>query len=85
MDLSVLPWGTVGPSGLLFAVVAWLVRAFLTGQIVPRSALLDAHTERDRWRDAALAAIRQNNELLTGARVTRDLLRALPDPVGEPT
>jgi len=84
VDVSLLPWSTLGPSGLLLAIVAWLVRAFLTGQIVPRSALLDAHIERDRWRDAALAAIRQNNELLTGVRVTRDVLRALPELV-EPT
>lgn len=81
MDLSLIPWGTLGPAGLLAVVVGLIV----TGRLVPRSALLDAQAERDRWRDLATAAMRQNGELLTGARVTRDVLKALPEPAQEPT
>jgi len=75
---SVIPADLIiqgGATALLVVVVLLIVR----GSLVPRSALLDAQAERDRWRDAALEAIRQNNELLTGARVTREVLQALPD------
>lgn len=81
MDLSLIPWGTLGPSGLLAVCVGMI----LAGRLVPRSALTDAQAERDRWREVAQQAIRQNNELLTGARVTREVLQALPEPAGDPT
>jgi hypothetical protein len=66
-----------GGATALLAAVVWMI---VTGRLVPRNALSDAHVERDRWREAALTAMRQNNDLLTGARVTRDVLQALPDP-----
>jgi hypothetical protein len=81
MDLSMIPWGTLGPSGLLAVCVGMI----LAGRLVPRSALLDAHAERDRWRELAQAAVIQNHELLHGARVARDVLRALPEPAREPS
>lgn len=70
-----------GGATALLAGVVWMI---VTGRLVPRSALLDAQAERDRWRDAALTAMSQNNDLLTGARVARDVIQALPDAAGEP-
>ena len=71
-----------GGATALLAVVVWLI---VRGHLVPRRALLDAQAERDRWAEACLAAMRQNNELLTGARTTREVLQALPDAAGERT
>lgn len=68
-----------GGAAALLGVVVWMI---VTGRLVPRSALLDAQVERDRWRDLATAAMKQNSELMTGARVTHDVLRALPEPAG---
>jgi len=70
-----------GGAAALLAVVVMMI---VTGRLVPRSALLDAQAERDKWQEAAMTTIRQNNELLTGARVTRDVLQALPDPATTP-
>lgn len=79
-----IPLDTIiqGGATALLAAVVWLI---VRGHLVPRKALLDAQTERDRWRDACLAAMRQNNELLTGARITREVLQVLPDAAGERT
>lgn len=68
---------TQGGAVALLAAVVWMI---VTGRLVPRSALLDAQAERDRWRDAALIAMGQNNDLLNGARVAHDVIKALPDP-----
>lgn len=73
-----IPWNVIAQGGAV-AILAGVVWMIVTGRLVPRSALTDAHVERDRWRDAAREAMRQNNELLTGARVTREVLRALPE------
>lgn len=72
------PWDVIGQGGMgaILAGVAWLV---FTGRLVPRKTLTDAHEERDRWREVALKAMDQNGSLVTGARVTHDVLRALPD------
>ena len=70
-------WGDlvqVSATGVLVGVV-WMV---LTGRLVPRSALLDTQAERDKWYQAAMETMNQNRELLTGARVTHDVLRSLP-------
>lgn len=67
------------------ALLGIVVMMIITGRLVPRSALLDAQAERDRWRDAALAAMGQNTELMSGARVTRAVLQSLPEPVSEAT
>lgn len=76
-----IPWGTLlqGGAGGLLAFVIWLI---VTGRLVPRSALLDAQKERDRWAEAMEKAMEQNAELLTGARVTRQVIQALPDAAG---
>jgi hypothetical protein len=70
-----------GAAALLGVVVMMIV----TGRLVPRSALLDARAEGDRWREVALAALAQNNELVKTSRVTRDVLQALPEPAREPS
>jgi hypothetical protein len=72
-----------GGATVLLAFVVWLI---VTGRLVPRRALLDAQAERDKWAEAAEKAMQQNQELLTGARVARDVIKALPDPTaGERT
>jgi hypothetical protein len=74
----VIPWNVLAQGGavVILAGVVWMI---VSGRLVPRSALTDAHTERDRWAEAAREAMQQNNALLTGARVTHDVLKALPD------
>jgi hypothetical protein len=69
-----------GGATVMLAAVVWLI---VRGKLVPRSALVDAQAERDRWREACLAAMQQNKELLTGARVARDVIQVLPDAAGE--
>lgn len=78
-QLNVLIQG--GATALLAAVV-W---AIVTGKLVPRRTLLDAQEQRDKWCEAAMKAMKQNNELLTGARVASDVIKALPDAAGERT
>lgn len=79
IPLDLIPQG--GAVGLLALVVILII----TGRLVPRSALLDAREQRDRWRDAALKAMEQNAELLTGARVASDVMKVLPEAkAGEP-
>lgn len=62
--------------------VVWLI---VTGRLVPRSALLDAQQERDTWKEAHALLVQQNAQLLIGARVATDVIRAMPDPAGERT
>jgi hypothetical protein len=64
-----------GATGLLAAVFGMIV----TGRLVPRSTLLDVREQRDKWERAANTLMQQNNQLLTGARVATDVIRALPD------
>jgi len=66
-----------GGGWALLGAVVWLIA---TGRLVPRSALLDTQAERDKWYEAAQTAMRQNNQLLTGARVTHEVLQSLPSP-----
>lgn len=80
-----MDWGLLvdwTPSTLL-AVVVLLV---LTGRLVPRSTLLDMRADRDRWAQVAQEEQGQKRELLRGAQVTNDVLRALPthDPEHSP-
>lgn len=63
-----------GGATALLASVVWMI---VTGKLVPRRALLDAQQERDRWCEAAMKAMGQNNELLVSARVGRDVMKAL--------
>lgn len=74
----IAPGGAVGLLGL----TVWLV---LRGHLVPRNVLRDAQADRDYWRETAMAAISQNQQLLEGSRVVRDVITALPAPEQEGT
>lgn len=65
------------------AVLGGVFWAIVTGRLVPRSALLDAREQRDKWERTAHNAMLQNNQLMTGTRVAADVIRALPDAAGE--
>lgn len=85
MDFGVIPWGTIGPSGLCCLFVA----AVLLGKLLPGATvdrLLHARDERINELKAALEAsekraeilAEQNGELLEIGRTTEQLMRALP-------
>lgn len=67
--------GPLGASGL----VALAVVLLYTGKLVTRRELDEAIRDRDYWRDVALKLTAQNAQLMTGAEVAADVLRALPD------
>lgn len=71
----------VGPTGLLALVVLMI----LTGLLVPRRTHKDVLADRDMWREVAQNAMRQNQELLTGARVAHEVIKVLPEAAGERT
>ena len=73
-----IPWSVIGQGGAV-AVLAGVVWMIVTGRLVPRSALLDAREQRDKWEQAAHTAMQQNNQLLTGTRVAADVISALPN------
>lgn len=61
-------WGDLGAGGLVVLVVLMI----LTGRLVPGK-------ERDYWREAFLEEQRQKRELMETGKVTRDVLKALPE------
>lgn len=91
MDLSVVPWGTLGPAGLL-AVCVGLI---LIGQLQPKALvdrdirLLEKHADQLReesasWRQAWELSEQARHEqgkqftaLLESARTTEELIRAI--------
>lgn len=53
--LAATPWSTVIAGGvalLLVGVVGLTIRSIIRGDLVPRQHLIDAQTDRDKWRDA---------------------------------
>ena len=70
--------------GGLGAIVLAVVYMVLRGQLVPRRILEDVQRERDEWRSTAVDALKQNGQLLAGARVVNDVLQALPHTKREP-
>jgi hypothetical protein len=66
-----------GGAGTLLAVA---VLSVLRGWLVPRSVLRDAQADRDYWRETAMAALTQNQQLMEQGRVVRDVMQALPAP-----
>lgn len=54
-ELAVIPWQNIGLAGMAILAVALV----LTGKLVPRSTLADAHAERDAWRTQAQDAIKE--------------------------
>lgn len=94
VDLSALPWGTLGPAGLVTMVVVLIIWGkLLPGTTVDR--LLSARDQRITELSAALEAAerraevlsQQNAELMEIGRTAEQLMRALPaasDRAGEP-
>jgi len=69
-----VPAGTLGAGGLLGVCVLLI----LTGRLVPRSQVKAAEARADRWEAVAVEALRQNGQLVEGAQVTVDVVRAFP-------
>lgn len=54
-SLSQVPWQTLLAGGLvlgLLGIVGWIVRAVLSGKLVPRTAVDDIRADRDKWEAA---------------------------------
>ena len=85
--LAQVPWQTLLAGGLvtgLIGVVGWIVRAVLSGKLVPRSAVDDIRADRDKWESAwrlqqeALAEIDGRLDANTEAlRLVEQLVTAL--------
>lgn len=73
-DLSLASLGDVGPVALLVLVVLLI----LTGQLVPGR-------EMRYWRKAFFSEQDMRHDLTDTSKATRDVLRALPEPVEEKT
>ena len=77
MDLlNLVPWGTLGPSGLLAVAVLLIIR----GDLLPRRAFEVLERERDYWRQACESKDATIRELSESTATTAALLRALPIP-----
>jgi len=74
VDGLAVPWPSLGLGGL----VTLCVLLILTGRLVPRSALNAAERRAEKWEQVAVEALRQNGQLVDGAQVTSDVLRAIP-------
>lgn len=85
--LSDLPatWPSLSAGGLLALVVLLIV----TGRLVPgrthRNEVDDLKAQvaaerraRERWEEAALRALGQNDQLMPGVRVTRQIAESIP-------
>lgn len=72
--LSQVPWGDIGPSGLL----AIAVLAIIQGWLVPRRTYDALAQDRDYWRDAAMENARQVAELTEVSKSAVAALDALP-------
>lgn len=87
--------GTIAPTGgfiTALVAMAWLV---YTGKLVPRSVLDDQRADhavamaaeradKEHWRQVAVTSSAQVSELLTTARVTAQVLQALPASTQSP-
>jgi hypothetical protein len=72
------------------ALLTLVVLFILTGKLVPRKTHEDALTDRDNWRAAYLESEKarqveheQTGELLEMARLSGNILTALPSPPGQ--
>lgn len=75
MDLAALlpilkEWGAPG-------LVTVTVLAILTGRLVPLRFYRAVAEERDQWREAAMKASQQKEELLPAAQITSAVVRQL--------
>lgn len=72
--LSQVPWGDIGPSGLL----ALTVLSIINGWLYPRNAYEALKEDRDYWRSAAQESARQVAELTEVSRAAVAALDAIP-------
>lgn len=78
MDVPLeLVLGVLTPAGLL-GLAVWMI---LTGRLVPGRThdrvVRETTEERDRWRDIAERALKQNGQLLEGARTADAVVKAI--------
>lgn len=92
MDALPIPgeWITQGGAVGLLGIVVLLI---LSGRLIPRRVYRDLENDRDHWREAAMKAINQADQLLPSARITTEMVTAManqatppprpPDPLSE--
>ena len=74
--LSQIPWGDVGPTGLLTLTVL----AIIQGWLVPRRTYDALVADRDYWRQTATEQAKTVAELTEVSRAAVAALDALPKP-----
>ena len=75
--LTGIPWGSLGPSGLLALAVLLIIR----GDLVPRGVMRQVEQDRDHWRGIALQAMSTNAELIEPAKTSAHVIQSLPRAV----
>jgi len=77
-----IPWEALKDGG--FAILtAFGVWAIFTARMIPRWMYNEVKEERDRWRQAAEEAIKQNGQLLESSKTTDAAFKALAKVAGE--
>ena len=75
MDLlNAIPWGTIGPSGLLALAVLLIIR----GDLVPRRVHEAVVADRDHWREIALRNMDATEQLVEPARLSARFIQSFP-------
>lgn len=83
-------WPSLSAGGL----VALVVLLIFTGRLIPsrthkreiedlRAQVKAEREARERWEEAALRALGQNDQLLPGVRVTRQIAEAIPPALAQ--
>lgn len=75
-------WPTLGAGGLVSLMVILLItgRGLATRREVDEAnrRASEANQRADRWEAVAIEALRQNRQLLIGAEVANEIIKALP-------
>ena len=71
--LTGIPWGSLGPSGL----VTMFVVLIFTGRVVTRSVHQEALDDRDRYRALAETLAAQNSQLMNVSNVAVHALQSI--------
>lgn len=72
--LASIPWGSIGPSGLLALAVLLIIR----GDLVPRRTHEAVVTDRDQWRTIALRNMEAAEQLIEAARTSAHVIQSIP-------
>lgn len=82
MDIGGVPVELLrdGGLGLLVAFAVW---GIFTGRLIPRWAYNEVKQERDRWRQVAEEALKQNGQLLESSKTADATFKALARAAGE--